>query len=38
MEPFWVVSEMKEKLYVGYLDPLFFPFTEKVQLEYGIVI
>jgi hypothetical protein len=30
MEPFWVVSQIKEKLYIGDLSPLFLPFTEKV--------
>jgi hypothetical protein len=30
MEPFWVVSELKEKLYIGDLCPLFLHFTEKV--------
>jgi hypothetical protein len=29
MEPFWVVSEMKEELYVGYLNSLFFPIYKK---------
>jgi hypothetical protein len=29
METCWVVSEMKEKLYVGYLNPLFFHFYRK---------
>jgi hypothetical protein len=29
MEPFWVVSEIKEKLYIGNFSPLFFPFYRK---------
>jgi hypothetical protein len=29
MEPFWVVLEIKEKLYIGDLSALFFPFMEK---------
>jgi hypothetical protein len=29
MEPFWVVLEIKEKLYIGDLSPLFLLFTEK---------
>jgi hypothetical protein len=31
MEPFWVVLEIKEKLYIGDLSPLFLLFTEKVN-------
>jgi hypothetical protein len=30
MEPFWVVPELKEKLCIGDLSPLFLLFTEKV--------
>jgi hypothetical protein len=29
MEPFWVVSEIKEKLYIGDLSSLFPPFYRK---------
>jgi hypothetical protein len=30
MEPFWVILEIKEKLYLGDLSPLFFTLTEKI--------
>jgi hypothetical protein len=29
VEPLWVVLEIKEKLYIGYLDPFIFPFYRK---------
>jgi hypothetical protein len=29
MEPFQVIPEIKEKLDIGNLSPLFLPFTEK---------
>jgi hypothetical protein len=28
VEPFWVVSEIKEKLYIGYLNPFFSLFRK----------
>jgi hypothetical protein len=30
MEPFWMVPEIKEKMYIGDLGPLFLSFIEKV--------
>jgi hypothetical protein len=30
MESFWVIPEIKEKLYIGDLSPLFLPFIEKL--------
>jgi hypothetical protein len=30
VEPFWVILEIKEKLYVGDLSPLFLPLAEKI--------
>jgi hypothetical protein len=30
MEPFRVIPEIKEKLYIRDLSPLFLPLTEKI--------
>jgi hypothetical protein len=38
METFRVNLEIKEKLYIRDLNPLFLWLTEKIELEYGIII
>jgi hypothetical protein len=30
MEPFWVIPEIKEKVYIRNLSPLFLPLREKI--------